>query len=110
LQEISEPLKAETQSQFIAKRVDYFRRTSGLDTSTVTMQGIEKFEQDWSSAERRLSILPGKAVLAALRERVSAAYAVNLTDHRIVNSFELSEIPGDLVRLVEQLDLFRKSR
>lgn len=107
LYSVTDPLRAGIQSQYIAKRVEYLRRTPD-DIATITNKAIEIFDSNWSSIETRMHMIPGKTVLASLRSEVSRLYSVNLTDHRIVSEFAEDEMPEDLVVLLEGLNRYRQ--
>jgi hypothetical protein len=108
LRKLTDPMKSMVQSQYIAKRVSYLRRTP-KDESTITAETIEQFELRWLDLYTRMEIVPGKQVLALLREEVNRTYGVNLTDHRIVSEFATEEIPSDLMTLLGDLDAYRTS-
>lgn len=108
LRKLTDPLKAMVQSQYIGKRVHYLRHTK-KDISTITAETIGQFEVRWADICKRMEIVPGKQVLALLREEVSCTYGVNLTDHRIVSEFATEEIPSDLMILLRDLDSYRTS-
>ena len=103
---VTRPFRASIQSQYIAKRVDYFRG-SHKDSATITAEAISVFEDQWNDVTTRVEIVPGKAVLAALRTEVSERYRVNLTDHEIVTEFTTDELAPDLVELVNGLERYR---
>ena len=99
-------VREECQSQYIAKRVDYFRGGSA-DTSTIAADAIRVFEEKWSTVVTRVEVVPGKSTLAALREKVQDYYSVGLTDHRIISAFEDDEVPRDLRDLLGGIENFR---
>ena len=99
-------MRAGIQSQYIAKRVEFFRRTP-QDVATITKGAVEIFDERWGDLEERMCMVPGKSVLGALREEVSRGCAVNLTDHRIVSEFAPEEVPQDLRQLLEGLEHYR---
>ena len=83
-------------------------RSTRDDTATIARQAVEIFEDKWENLEARMCIVPGKNVLARLREEVSQLYGVSLTDHRIVSEFAREEVPTDLRELLEGLDRYRQ--
>jgi len=110
LDEITLPLRAEIQSQYIARRQDFFRRSrSSLDPASVAQQAIQEVDTKWKTVSTRMEIVPGKRVLGTLRERIQGQYGVNLTDQRIVGAFRASDIPSDLRDLLEGLESFRRA-
>ncbi len=103
---ITDALKAEVLSQFVAKRCAYFRG-SGLDQATISAEAIRWFDQQWQDLDRRLLIVPGKDVLRQLRQCVKEQYSVTLTDHRLVSAFRRKDIPTDLLDLLAKLEQLR---
>lgn len=111
LADITDALRAETQAQYIARKQDYFKRLhSKLDPATVACQVIQVIDEKWRDIRKRMEIVPGKIVLALLRQRLQNQYVVNITDQRIIGSFRVDEIPPDLRQLIEGLDRFRQMR
>lgn len=108
LEEITAPMKADVQSQFMAKRVEYLKHT-GKDTSTINREAIEIFERDWDDAQLRLHIVQGKRVLSELSSRVQVEYKVTLTTARIIEQLHQSEIPWDLRQALRKIESFRCS-
>lgn len=106
LDQVTRGWKEGCQAQYIAKRVDFFagRRK---DTSTIAGEAIRAFEDKWSAVGTRVEVIPGKSILAALRDKIQEHYKVALTDHRIVAAFQPDEIPDDLASLLRDLEAFR---
>lgn len=107
LRELSDPLKDDVQSQFIARRTTFLRGT-GKDIADITRETLAWFSPRWEDLSLRLTLLPGKEVLRMLRERLQRTLGVSLTDARIVESMHKDEVPQDLVKLLEELENLRK--
>lgn len=105
---ITAALKIDAQSQYLARRIGYHQGKKH-DTSTISKAAIENFELAWSDLNLRMAIVPGKTTLRLLREAVQLNYSVNLTDVQIIDEFSATEIPDDLIRLLDQLEAFRIS-
>jgi len=109
LADITDAVRAETQGQYIARRQDYFKRShSKLDPATVACETIQVIDEKWRDIAKRMEIVPGKKVLALLRQHLQSRYSVNVTDQRLIGSFRVEEIPPDLRHLIEDLDRFRQ--
>lgn len=110
LHEITAPLKAAVQSQYLARRWDWFRppRTK-RDNADVSMETIQWFDERWNSLDQRLKIVPGKDVLKALRDIIKQRADVALTDAKILQAFRADDVPSDMVELVRNLEEFRES-
>ena len=107
LQEITAAMKAEVQSQYIAKRVDFLRHT-GKDSSTISREAIEIFDRHWNDDRLRLHIVPGKRVLRELFSRIQNEYKVTLTPARIIEQLRESDVPLDLRQTLRRLDSFSR--
>lgn len=108
LYEISNPLKDEVQSQFIARRTN-FLRSSGKDLADITRETLAWFSTRWDDLNERIILLPGKDVLQMIRERIQFMLGISLTDARIIESMHKEEIPTEIKSLLYKLDLLRKS-
>ena len=108
LEEITNELKVDAQSQYIAKRITHHQGSS-VDTGTISREAIEVFEGIWADINTRMGIVPGKTTLRMLRNSVQEDYKVNLTDVQIIDEFQRDEIPHDLLHLIDQLEFFRAS-
>lgn len=103
---ITDGTKAYLQAQYISNRVRYLSK-SKKHPSVITQETIEWFESRWRFLETRLQIVCGKDVLSELRHQLQDKYGITLTDHKIIESFKLDELPSDLVELLKTLDAFR---
>jgi predicted ATP-dependent endonuclease of OLD family len=107
LNEITTSQKVTIQAQYIARRIDY-NKNSGTDSSTISRQAIEEFENIWSDLYGRMQIVPGKSTLKSLRDKVQIDYGLNLTDVQIIDSFRPNEIPEDMTLLITKLNDFQQ--
>jgi len=108
LDRITLPMKSTIQGQYVAKRVDYLRvKYPNIDSATLSTDTIEQFEQKWRNLVDRMDIVPGKIVLRQLREEIQKIYSVSLTDVRIIDEYNTSEIPEDLRELLFKIEDFR---
>jgi energy-coupling factor transporter ATP-binding protein EcfA2 len=108
LLKITEPMRDGVLSQIMARRSDYLRST-GRDLADINRDTIAWFNLQWNDLTGRLSIVPGKEVLRALRTHLQEHFGVSLTDSRIVESMRRDDIPDDLQELLQTLDKFRQS-
>jgi hypothetical protein len=108
LRTLTDELRDEVQSQYIARRTTYLRST-GKDLADITRETLAWFTPRWNDLTARMTIVPGKEVLKALREHLQKVYGVSLTDARIVDAFHKDEVPGNIQQLVNAIELFRTS-
>ncbi|SEQ34395.1 Predicted ATPase [Solimonas aquatica] len=106
LTEITDSERLNTQSQYVAKELEFHQKSS-IDKSTLHKQAMQEFEAKWDDIHQRMSIVPGKEVIRRLRERLQTDAGINLTDYQIVDEFEPEEVPADMKRLLAELEKFR---
>lgn len=108
LTSITEAHRIESQAQYIARKLS-FHKSSGVDASTLSKQVMQEFEEKWSVLDSRMTIVPGKAVLKALRDQVQEDLGINMTLFQIVDEFKSGEVPKDLLAVISALEAFRKA-
>ena len=106
LDEITDATRDEVTSQLIAKRIDYLK-PSGKNSSTITNEVLETVRSKWTDLESRIELVPGKIVLARLRQKIRELHSVNISDIRIIDEFRSDEIPTELAKLLLDLNVFR---
>lgn len=109
LQEITDPMRDEVQSQLIARRTTYCR-SSGIDVADLTRETLASFAPRWADLGSRLQLVPGKDVLRAFRSKVQSELNIVLSDARVIDAMHRDEIPSDLHALLHQIDRFRTAR
>ncbi|MDP5138589.1 AAA family ATPase, partial [Rheinheimera baltica] len=57
LDEITNGLKVDAQSQYIAKRINH-NQGKGIDTGTISRDAINVFEKLWANLESRMEVIP----------------------------------------------------
>lgn len=108
LEEIALELKSNVLSQILARHLDSSKKAQpGLDAATTNQQVIEAFDVTWSNPIARLTIVPGKEVLARLNTRLQNLAQVSISDVQVATLFTKDEIPSDLRDLIEALEKFR---
>lgn len=107
LREITDTLKDDVQSQFIARRTN-FLRSSGVDLATIARDALAWFSPRWSDMDERLVLVPGKEVLGLFRQRIQNMLGISITDTQIIEAMRRDEIPVDLRQLLQALDDYRK--
>lgn len=106
LEEITAENRLDAQAQYVSKKLE-FHKSSGKDSSTLSKQAFQEFEEKWNDMRTRMCIVPGKIVLRSLRDAVRTDLGVNLTDIQIIDEHLRHEIPNDLVALISRLEAFR---
>ncbi len=97
-------------AQLLARYSDFKKRTSaGIDTATVNAQLSRDFEKKWTKPDGRVSMVPGKEVLAQINHHLQETCGVTLTDASIAVQFKRNTLPDDLLALLDMLKLFSES-
>ena len=108
--EITDELKDDVQSQIVDKQTTYLKKINkSVDSATILKDALKTVSRSWDDINERLKIVPGKCVLKNLRKIVHDMYSVNLTDFKIIDEFESTEINPDINRLIKELSDFSKT-
>jgi hypothetical protein len=99
LEEITQPLKDDVLSQLMARKIEYFRGQK-MDASVIYKVVPASFEERWRSLDARLHIV---------RNKIQDIYGVTLTDAKIIEAMHKTDLPADLVSLLNDLDNFRQT-
>jgi predicted ATP-dependent endonuclease of OLD family len=109
LDEITEKLKNKVRGQFMSHGYKYLKsKNPAWDTATINQKLLEDFDTIWANPNGRLSIVPGKEVLSQINNYLQENYKVTLTPNMIISSMTISEIPEEIVSLIESLEDFSK--
>ena len=104
-----EALRHEVFAQLLARYSDFKKRTaSGLDPATVNAQLSREFEEKWSHPGSRKAMVPGKDVLARVNHFLQNACGLTLTDGLIANQITRTNVPNDLMALMQALQEFSR--
>jgi predicted ATP-dependent endonuclease of OLD family len=108
LLEITDNHRMEVFGQRTSREVDHRKSVEGrVDGTTLQTEAIISFEKTWSTLDGRLKVVPGKAVLAELRETLTARYGISLTDTKIIRAVRKPDVPPDFIEFLEKLEAFR---
>jgi predicted ATP-dependent endonuclease of OLD family len=108
LAELAESFRHNIFGQYCARRREWIKRQQpGLDEATITAQLAKDFEAEWSDFEKRMRLVPGKDMLAALNTHLQNQYGITLTRQAILDSFGQAEVPLEMAALIEKLQAFR---
>ncbi len=106
LDKIVEDVRLDSQSQFVAAFVRYYRTQTSEDPSVLTRQALLAWEQRWSVSEERRALIPGKAVLARLNSVIMDAYGVSVSTAAVIRAFTVDEVVIEMKELIDDIDRF----
>ena len=72
--------KSGVLSQHISNRMRHFDRRTSKDPATVAGEAISHVDKEWQDPSRRLLIVPGKQVLAALNTELQARLSTSYSN------------------------------
>jgi len=108
LKDLSERMRSKVNAQFMSKRQKYLKSANpSFDSATINQKMLEDFDALWSNFVTRLEIVPGKELLSSLNDYLQEKHSVSLTNSLIVNTMKKEEIPIEIVKLLEKLEVFR---
>jgi hypothetical protein len=111
LRQATESLRLRVQAQYMAHRRDHEKRKGPhRDEATIVEGLIEEFDAIWQDNEKRMKIVPGKEVLAALNGVLQDEYDVTVSSAAIINECPAEEIPEEMVTLIEEIEAFAQVR
>lgn len=107
LREITDPMRHDVGAQLQTKKLEYLSKIEpSHDAATITARIMQEFDDVWSDLPNRLSIVPGKNVLARLNERLQKDYGISITPNNIVSKYLKSEIPQEIEELLQNIEKF----
>lgn len=107
LSEIADTHRTSILPQYLMQRRRFFkRRDPSLADATIDTEGIKEFEQEWSTLEGRLKLVPGKEMLSAFNANLEKECALSLTPHMIIDAFTKADMDPELVSLIDGLKAF----
>lgn len=108
LLELTDPLANELRAQYSACRSEYLAGAGDKRAVATTIkEANEWFDQQWSTVFGRIHICPGKQVLSQLREWAQRKFGVTLTLHVITSRMHRTDLPSELLDVLQQLNDFR---
>jgi hypothetical protein len=110
IEQATNEVRHDVFAQIQAREVEFVRKkNSYLDMATITADISKRFEVLWESSDGRLSVAPGKEVLARVNTRLQASVGVSVSDGQIAVQFRSYEVHSDIRDLVEELSSFSAS-
>lgn len=111
LSEFAEAKRHYVTSQYLAFR-RRFERGSGSDVfeETLNQQELADIERRWADSEIRLRMIPGKEALSYVNQALQVRYGVNVSPTAIIEAMRVSEVPTEIVNLLDHLDSFACSQ
>ncbi|BBL72128.1 ATP-dependent nuclease [Methylogaea oryzae] len=101
-------MKSRISGQFLSKQGAYLKSLDpGLDFATINQRLLDEFEALWINLKDRLSLVPGKELIGQLNGYLQDVYGVTVTHTAVIGAMKASEVPDEIVQLIENLEKFR---
>ena len=108
---IAEEFKLDTQAQLQSYRLKFERSLKSEDDDSVIIKTIlSEFETEWKNEENIFRIIPGKNFLSKLNEYLQNNYKISLTITNIINAISKSDIPQEMIEIIDKIEDFRKEK
>lgn len=105
LRRCTDPLKSHVHSQLLSNRVRYTAK-SGMDQATILRNAMDAIEPVWDDLATRLSVVPGKQVLAAFNSLLQTEWKASITPTQIISHLRREDVPPGLWLILTDLDAF----
>ncbi|ABX35178.1 conserved hypothetical protein [Delftia acidovorans SPH-1] len=107
LLEVTDELKDDAEQQYVSRYSDYHHKNGKKDLSTLLKEATSAFRSRWNEPLQRWNLVSGKEALRRFRDKTQASLGLSITDAKIVDAMRQEDFSGDLVELLEGVDLFR---
>ncbi|MBX3649736.1 MAG: hypothetical protein KF771_00005, partial [Burkholderiales bacterium] len=98
-------------SQFLSNGRRFARvAQKGIAEETVTETILAELEESWASRQASFHLIPGKEALSAINEQIQSHLKVSITPTAIIDAMKISEIPDELIKLIEDIDMFSSAK
>lgn len=103
-----EGVKSRVQGHYLPRTIDYMRsRAPGLDRSTLTQRALEDFERRWNEPLGKVSLAPGKDVLATFNSKLQEKHGFSVSAAAIIAHMTPADVPVEISQLLAGLESFR---
>jgi len=109
--EILNDFAADRKDNVMAQHVAAWRRfekaTNAAEHDSVIMEAaMKEFNECWTTFESRMGIVPGKAALSYVNQKLQEACSISVTPSSIIDSMHVNEIPVEMKELIKLIDQF----
>jgi hypothetical protein len=109
LMSLTESMRFKVEAKYLARRRRFAKgSTPHLDDSTIDEMLMTEFELDWKSG-RRILLVPGRETITALNRFLQEKYMISISPSQIIANLRKSEVPEEMVELVDAMDQFRRT-
>lgn len=110
LTRLTTPLRHKIEARYLVRRRPFEKaRNPGLDESTIDEKMMAEFDEVWKDIHQRCILVPGKKILSAFNTYLQDTYGITVSPSLIIDCFRKSDIPSEMVELIDEIEEFRKT-
>lgn len=110
LDQLTSEMKSDVFGQYHASGVKALcDLNKGMDNATASALVHRELDEGWANLETRLTLVPGKLLLAKLNDVLQKECGVSITTSAVVSAMRAEEIPQEMVDLISELRSFSVS-
>lgn len=95
------------RSQRTGLLYDHLKKKAPHKSSpTLIAEAHSRFEKEWSEAQNRLKLVPGKEFISLLSAEAQMRFGYSITVRQLINELAKTEFPEDLRALLTDLEAF----
>ncbi len=102
LSNCADSVKEDVRAQSASAEIRHFRANK-TDVATVLLEHGRRFEEKWQNLEKRMALVPGKALLTLLNTTLQEKYGVSVSVPQIISHMHRDEVETNLARFLTQL-------
>lgn len=107
LNEIAESLRTEIIANYLAcRRLFKKKNDRALADSTIDTPSLKEFEDEWSTFDGKMKLVPGKEMLSKFNSHLQVEYGISLTIRKIIDQFTDKDMDEELINLIALLEKF----
>ena len=109
LMKVTDPMRHRVQSRYLGRRLQFQKsQAPGVDEATITERLMAQYDSEWNDFQKRLTLVPGKDVLASLNSYLQTNYGITVSLSLIIDCFSKTEIPKEMAEIIDKIDQLRK--
>jgi hypothetical protein len=109
IEDLTAEMKSGVLSQVISNRMRYFANRTSRDPATIAGEAIAKLDAEWATLETRLTVVPGKQLLAALNGRLQQDLGISIAAPQIIRNIAPDVTSSELRLVLFDLNQFAAS-
>jgi AAA domain, putative AbiEii toxin, Type IV TA system len=106
IHQLSDELKSDVLAQSISNRMRYFGNRTSRDPAMIAGEAIARLDDNWTPLEQRMTVVPGKQLLALLNGQLQQNFGICITAPQIIRHLSRDMIAHDLRDILLDVNQF----